>query len=349
MKRIGGIFYRIADMDNLRLAAKMACRSRKDRGEVTAFKKDAEGKLSALRESILDGSYVSSNYRMFVTNENGKDRLVADLPLYPDRILHWAICLVAEGPLNRKLIGQTYASIPGTGHHAAMLKVYSYIRKDPRVKYALSVDVSKFFASVDKGIMKSKLREVYKDCQFLRLMDGLIDDYELPGLPIGNRTSPMLANLYLSEIDHAMKERYHCHYYVRYMDDIVILGYSTKWLHRMKRILEGMLTDIGLEIKCNWQVYPIDSRGIPFLGYRIFSDHILLKKRTKRRMQRAAKRIAERLEDPDHVMDRHDLGTVHSYEGVLKWCNGKNLRKVTFDPLYRADERNQCVPKEMIS
>lgn len=180
------------------------------------------------------------------------------------------------------------------------------------------------------------------------MMDGIIDDYHLPGLPIGNRTSPMLANLYLNDIDHAMKERYHCRYYVRYMDDIVILGYSSQWLHRMKRILDGMLSEIGLKIKDNWQVYPIDSRGIPFLGYRIFTDHILLKKRTKRRMQKAAKNIADRLEDGSHVMNRHELGTIHSYEGVLKWCDGKHLQEVTFGPLYDMDERNRCVPKEMI-
>lgn len=333
VKRIGNIFYRIVDIDNLRAAAKKACASRKDRVEVEAFKRNQEKKLLALRESLLEGTFQSSRYRMFVTNENGKDRLVADCPLYPDRILHWAICLVAEEPLNRKLIDQTYGSIPGTGHHAAVKCVYGYIRNDSRVKYALSLDVRHFFASIDKEILKQKMRLAYKDQLFLELMDVIIDGYDLPGIPIGNRTSPMLANLYLSEIDHVMKERHHCHYYVRYMDDIVILGYSSKWLHRMQRIIDSMMKEIGLELKRNWQVYPIDSRGIPFLGYRIFSDHILLKKTTKRRMQAAARRISESISH-EYSMSKHDLGTVHSYEGVLKWCNGRNLYKTTLQPLY---------------
>lgn len=286
---------------------------------------------------------------MFVTNEHGKDRLVADCPLYPDRILHWAICLVAEDPLNRTLIRQTYGSVPGTGHHAAVRKLYDYIQKDARARYALSVDVRHFFASIDKDVLKSKLRRTFKDRRFIDLMDIIIDGYTLSGIPIGNRTSPMLANLYLSQIDHAMKEDYHCHYYVRYMDDIVVLGYSTKWLHRIQRVLEGMMKDIGLEMKSNWQVYPIDSRGIPFLGYRIFSDHILLKKSTKRRIKTAARRIARYLETTGMPMDRHDQGTVHSYEGVLKWCDGKNLRRKVLDPLYRLEERNVYVPKEMIT
>ena len=59
---------------------------------------------------------------MFKMNERGTERLVADLPLYPDRILHWAICLAAEDDLNRKLIAQTYASIPGRGYHQASVR-----------------------------------------------------------------------------------------------------------------------------------------------------------------------------------------------------------------------------------
>ena len=349
VKRIGNIFYRIVDMDNLRLAAKKACASRKDRNEVEAFKRDQERKLRFLRDDLLAGSYVPSEYRMFVTNENGKERLVADCPLYPDRILHWAICLVAEEPLNRTLIKQTYGSVPGTGHHAAVKKVYDYIQRDSRARYALSIDVRHFFASIDKDVLKGKIRRTFKDRLFIDLIDIIIDGYDLPGIPIGNRTSPMLANLYLSEIDHIMKERFHCHYYVRYMDDIVVLGYSTKWLHRIKRILEEMMKDVNLELKGNWQVYPIDSRGIQFLGYRIFTDHILLKKTTKQRMKTAARRIKADLMITGRPMDRHDLGTVHSYEGVLRWCDGNNLRKQVLDPLYRLDDRNLTVPKELIS
>ena len=72
----------------------------------------------------------------------------------------------------------------------------------------------------------------------------------------------------------------------------------------------------------------------------IYRDHILLKKATKKRMQKAAKHISERLDDPDHILDRHDLGIVHSYEGCLKWRNGKNLQHLTFDPIYEKNRKN---------
>ncbi len=342
MIRIGDLFDRIVSMDNLREAAKKACSTRKNRTEVQEFLEDSENNLKKLRDSLIDGTYKSSEYRMFNILERGKQRFVADLPLNPDRILHWAICLVAEEPLNNKLIDQSYGSRPGMGYHDAVKKVHSYIQKDAKIRYALIVDVKKFFASIDKEILKKKMLRVFKDRRFLDLMFKLIDEYSYPGIPIGNRYSPMLANLYLSDMDHKLKERHHVHYLVSFMDDRCILGYTKKWLRRILGIIKDELSAIGLELKGNYQIFPIDSRGIPFLGYRIFSDHILLKKPTKKRMKGSVKRISNRQsKDPDYRLDDRDLGVLNSYSGVLKHCNGKHLRSVTIVPVLIEDRRRE--------
>lgn len=343
MIRIGGVFNDIASMDVLDEAAKKACSSRKNIIEVQDFLVRRDELLLRLREQLLDGTFVSSRYRMFTVKERGKERFVADLPLYPDRILHWAICIVVEERLNRKLIDQSYGSRKGMGYHDAVKRVYDYLQDDSRLRYALVVDVKKFFASIDKDILKRKLERAFKDRRFLDLMFGLIDDYPYSGIPIGNRYSPMLANLYLSEMDHTLKEKYHVHYLVAFMDDRCILGYSKKWLRSILHVMERMLADIGLELKPNYQIFPIDSRGIPFLGYRIFTDHILLNKQTKKRMQRAAARISGRLEDPDYRLDNHDRGTIYSYHGVLQWCNGRHLHSLTLTPLIDADIRQRAL------
>ncbi len=144
---------------------------------------------------------------------------------------------------------------------------------------------------MDKELVKQRLRRVFKDDAFLRLMDGLIDEYPYSGIPIGNRYSPMLANLFLSDMDHKLKEKYKVHYYVRFMDDGCILGYSKPWLHRMRERISQDLADIGLTLKPNYQVFPIESRGIAFLGYRIFPTHILLSKRTKTKLKKVAKTL----------------------------------------------------------
>jgi hypothetical protein len=341
VKRISEVYDAAVSMDNLRSATRIACRNRKNKREVAEFKKDGGALLERLRESILDGTYRSSEYKMLVKNENGKERYVADLPLYPDRIWHQAICNVLEGPLNSKLIDQTYAAIPGTGQHHAVRKMSEYLRNNPRLRYALVIDIRKFFQSIDREILKRKLAEAVKDCRMLEVLYGLIDDYPYQGIALGTRFSPMFANLYLSEMDHALKERYHVHYMARFMDDIAILGFSKQWLRKILDAVRGMLAEIGLEIKANWQIFPVDSRGIPYLGYRIFSDHILLKKRTKKRMQKAVARLAMLQTDPDFLLDEHDLGTLNSYRGCLKWCSGKHLESVTIAPVMEEDARRQ--------
>lgn len=144
----------------------------------------------------------------------------------------------------------------------------------------------------------------------------------------------MLANLYLSDMDHLLSEKHHVHYKARFADDYLILGYSKAWLWRILGVIREELNGLGLEIKPNWQIYPIAKRPIQFLGYVIYTDHIMLKKSTKKRMQRKAKAIEKRQKDPSYILTSHDLGVIHSYEGCLKWCNGRNLAHMTFDNIY---------------
>lgn len=328
MKRIGAKDLEdVTSMEVLERAADKACSTRQNISEVAEFKANRTENLRALQESLRNRTYRTSEYRMFEVNERGKTRVVADLPLYPDRIVHWAIALVLEDKMNAKLIDQTYASIPGRGAHGAVTKLRHYMN-DPKVKYALQVDVQKFFPSIDKSILKEKVRHVLKDGYMIWLLDTVIDDYRLPGLPIGNRTSPMLANLYLSDMAHALKERFHVHYVVGYMDDWVVLGYTTVWLRKIRNAIASMLGEIGLKLKANWQIYPVAVRGVDFVGYRIYPDHVLLRNSTKARLKRACRSIMEHL-DVVPELSRHDKGVMASYEGVLKWCDSFHLRQAT--------------------
>ncbi len=346
VKRIGNVFSKVIDMDVLRHAAKLACASRRKtrmhKQEVYDFlENDPDSKLKLLSDQVVSGTLPEPKYHIFITREREKLRLVADLPLYPYRILQWSIALVLEPEMDRKLIDQTYASRKGTGHHEAVRKLHQYMVEDDKVKYALVLDVEKFFESIDKDILKSKLRKVIKDGRMLELLDKLIDDYPLSGIPKGTRLSPMFANLYLSELDHELKERYHVHKMIRFMDDFAILGYSKQWLRRILGVIQAHLATIGLKVKRNVQIFPIEARGVSFLGYVTRKSHILLRKNTKVRMKRAARRIQKKFEDQDYTLDCHDLGTINSYRGALKWCSGKHLFKKTFGPILEMDRRNR--------
>lgn len=343
MRRYGDLWLQICDRDNLDKAAKKACKSRKDKVEVAAFLADRDRKLEELRLIMLNNQYHSSSYRIFIANDRGKRREIADLPLYPDRIAHWAVALVVEPLLNKRIIPQSHASRKRQGAHSAVKQLYGYIQSDPKVRYALKMDVSKFFPSIDKGLLKQMIRRYIKDPDLLFWFDCLIDEYPFPGIPIGNRTSPLLANLYLSSVDNLMKQQYHCHYYVRYMDDIIILGYSKPWLHQQRENIAEALAEKGLKLKGNWQVFPIDDRGIDFVGYRVFTDHILLRKSTKTRMKRKLSDIRER-QKAGEELTIHDKGTLSSYNGVLKWCDSYKLRRRNFYKIERDLEYHRPQP-----
>lgn len=339
MLRIGQVFDKIVATPNLEIAAKLACSTRKDKSEVAHFNKDRENNLLKLQQELINGTFHSSKYRTFDKNEKGKIRHIADLPLYPDRILHWAICLIIEPIFIPKLISQTHASIPGRGYHGAVKQIYGYICSDNRIKFAMVIDIHKFFNSILKDVLKEKIHRTFKDRRFIDLMNGLIDEWTEPGIPIGNRYSPILANLYLNDVMHRMKERYHVHYLSMFMDDVCILGYSKEWLHRIKDVFEKEIGEIGLTLKKNYQIFPIDSRGIPFLGYRIFTDHILLLKPTKKRMIKATDHIWERQnDDTSYRLSEHEKGTLASYNGVLANCDGYHLKEKYMIPILNIEK-----------
>jgi len=284
---------------------------------------------------LVNRTYHTSEYRMFEVHEKGKTRIVADLPFFPDRIVHWALIQVLHDMIMGNLIHQTYAALPGRGAHQALGEVKRALR-DPNALYYLKLDVRQYFPSIDKEVMYRKLERRVKDRDVLELCRTIIDEYPGPGLPIGNYTSQYFANFYLSELDHHMKEQYHCKWYFRYMDDIVIIGWSKPWLRRALRRIRDIIGPWGLEVKGNWCIRPT-ADGIDYVGYVARrtpegSVYVKLRKRTKVRMQRACRRIRVRLDAGEEPTD-HDRGVLASYHGCLRWCNGHRLGMKTVYPL----------------
>lgn len=338
VKRQGNLWADVCSMENIKLAYTNARKGKTHRIDVLKMDRDPMPYLIRIREMLISHTFKSSEYRMFVIRENGKERNVADLPFFPDRIVHWALMQVIEPIIMRNLIDQTYAALPGRGSHQALGKLKDYLKNDD-AEYCLKMDIRKFFPSIDKGVLMRKLGRRIKDEDVLRLCSKIIHEYPHPGLPIGNYTSQFFANFYLSDLDHYMKESYHCKYYLRYMDDIIILGWSKRWLHRARRRIASIIGPWGLEIKGSWQVFPIDDRGVDFVGYRTFKRFCLLRKRTKVRMIRAMDRLHDKLAG-GAKLDCHDLGCLSSYRGCLMHCDGWRLGLKT---VYRIDRKRMVV------
>lgn len=329
---------KIIDMTNLRSAASQCCSRRRDKAEVARFKDGWEANLVRVQKMLEDGTYETSKYRYFERWEHGKLRKIADLPLYPDRIIHQAFAQILALELDSKLIPQTHASRKGHGTHSALKYACRCIRKHPKIRYGMSIDAVKCYESIDKGKLKSVMARMVGDKWTLNYLYKFIDDYELKGISIGDSLSPLFCNCYFNEIDHYMYEMKRCHAYVAYADNRFIFGNSRKWLLKMKGEIERKFSDYGLTIHTNWHIADLTKEGLDFLGYRIFKDHVMLRKSTKERFIRAMKRMMRKLES-GLSLDKHDIGSLNSYKGVLRWCRSKNLYNRYCKPVVDALER----------
>ena len=318
MKRIGNLFDSICSMENLREADEKARRGKRKSYGVRLHDRNREANLIRLRESLLSGSFRTSSYNTFTIYEP-KERLIYRLPYYPDRIVHHAVMNVLEPVWMSVFTADTYSCIKKRGIHAAANKLKRALRNDPEgTRYCLKLDIRKFYPSIDHYMLKSIVRKKIKDARLLSLLDEII--VSAPGVPIGNYLSQYFANLYLAYFDHWIKEEKHVRYYFRYADDIVMLSSSKENLHKLRIEIEDYLADLHLELKPNWQVFPVEARGIDFLGYVFFHTHTRLRKSIKQRMFRTAGRMARA--SPDKVLPRFAAWT-----GWMKHCDSRNLKR----------------------
>lgn len=321
MKRYGNLYARIFDKGNLRLAADNASRGKHKRDEVTAFFERLEENLEQLHSELKEKRYRTSRYDVFVKYE-GKRREIYKLP-FRDRVVHWAIMQVLEPIWTPQFTADTHACIKGRGMHSLLRRLRADLNDDPEgTAYCLKLDVRKFYPSIDHGKMKAVVRRKIKDPDVLWLLDEIIDS--APGVPIGNYISQYFANLYLSELDHLLKEEVGVRYYYRYADDMVLLAGDKPTLHGWLVLINHWLNEERhVDLKGNYQVFPVESRGIDFVGYVTYHTHCLARKKNKKGLCRELARLRRAGVPEAEIMLR-----TASRAGFMQHCDSKHLFKV---------------------
>jgi RNA-directed DNA polymerase len=312
MKRIGKLYESIISIENLILADAKARMKKRNNHGIRLHDKNREANIQALREMLLDKTFKTSPYDIFKVYEP-KEREVYRLPYFPDRILHHAIMNVLEPVFLSVFTADSYSCIKGKGIHDASYSLRDALKDVHGTKYCLKLDIRKFYPSIDHWTLKSLLMRKIKDKDVLWLLFGIIDS--APGVPIGNYLSQYFANFYLTYFDHWIKEQKRVKYYFRYADDIVILMPDKLSLHKLlAEIRDYLATELKLEVKHNYQVFPVAGRGIDFVGYVHYHTHTRLRKGIK---QRFARMLAH----------KPSLVSTASYYGWAKHCNSKHLLK----------------------
>ena len=278
------------------------------------YEKNREKIISKLQDEIKTGKFRIKHFKEYEVKDGRKKRRIQS-PIVRERIGCNAIMRVVERFVYPTVIKTSAASIKGRGMHKLSKKIRRDIENDRYgTRYYYQSDIHKFYESICQIKMIRCIERYIKDKELLPILRSFITLME-HGLSIGLRSSQCYGNLYLSIVDHYMKEVIGVKYYYRYCDDIVMLACSKKELWRYRNALWEQIEKLDLEIKPNEAVRPI-SEGIDFLGFVYDGDKARIRKHTKQKNARALKRVKSR---------KRRQRIIGSFKGMAKWGDCKNL------------------------
>ena len=365
MKSIKHIKEQVTDHENLYRAYLHARRNKRFREEVLEFSANLEDHLYELQKTLRDQTYRPGAYKKRVIHDP-VDRLIM-WQAFIHRVVQWAVYQIINPEFVRSYIEDSYACIKGRGSDAAAQRLFYFMEQAGRKEHAAGydeqgkpfrrfyfekLDTSKFFYRIDHQV---SLGLVGKKCNYdpwlMWIMDLFVNSegekFGFPpgkgvkdvtpdemladkGLAVGSLLNQMLANVNQNEVDHFCKRQLKIHYYVRYMDDIVILSDDRAQLLEWRRQIEDFMAE-RLKLELNPKktfIQPI-FHGIDFCQYRIYPNHIRLKKATALRMKRNLKRIQRLYAEGEIDLERAQR-TVTSYMGLMSHCDSYQLRKTIF-------------------
>ena len=365
MSVLSDVYGKMCSYEDLEISYREARKGKRYRPEILNFSDTLETGLDLLLFELNEMVYEMGRYRMFYVHEP-KLRLVMSIP-FRDRIVQWSIYRYLFPFYERLFIYDSYACRKGKGSHAAADRLQYWLRQVHRrelensdVKYYyLKLDISKYFYRVNHQILLDILRVRIHDEKMMILLERIINNpnqkFGLPagvspedcpyedwlddaGMPIGNLTSQMFANIYLDQLDQFCKHVLGAHFYIRYMDDVIILSDDKAELHRWKEQIERFLNEaLALQLNKKTAIRPI-SLGIDFVGYKIWSTHRKLKKSTARKIIRKVKVMCYLLSTGQMTKEEF-MRRAASYKGILEHCDSYGLRR-TLNEIYLSYTHN---------
>ena len=192
--------------------------------------------------------------------------------------------------------------------------------------YAIKADIHHYFQSIDHAVLKTEIRKVIKDAGVLALLDRIIDhNGNMPdgvGIPVGNLTSQLFANIYLDALDQFIKHELGVEAYIRYMDDFVILSPDKEqlrsWLARIEQFLRE---ELKLEFNPKTTILAAKN-GIDFVGYKHRATHRKVRKDSIKRIKRTIKKC-----ESGKITKEQLQKSIQSWTGHAGHADSYNLRK----------------------
>jgi retron-type reverse transcriptase len=285
-------FKRLTGLSNLYCCWLNAKKNKSKRLRIQQFAEDPLRYLTIIQERLQSRSYTFGPYKSFTVREK-KFRHVVDAPM-KDRVVHWMLYDYMLPIWQPRFIHDTYGNLPGRGTHAAVQRLAEFCRA-PSSKWVLQLDISKYFYSVNHSLLKARILRYIGDQDMRSLLVNLVDSFRTDdqyddlfpaggmyrrtaakGMPIGNLSSQLFANIFLNEFDHWVKQTLGIKKYIRYVDDMAILGETPEELQAIRDQIVAKAALDGLTIHPKKiRLAPVTA-GVPFLGYIVWPNHISL-------------------------------------------------------------------------
>ena len=281
----------VAALDNLMRAFARAAKGKRRRPEVVAFTAGLDEELHDLSQAIREETVVVGHFHIFRIHDPKPRRIHA--PCFRERVLHHALIGQMAPVLERGLVEDTFACRPGKGSLAAVHRAQEHLRRFP---VFVKVDIRRYFDSICHETLKALLARRFKNRGLLALCSRIIEAYSVTpgrGLPIGALTSQHFAQVYLSGLDRFLQEELRVAGMVRYMDDVTWWHHDLSEAKEALRAVQGFVQDT-LRLTLHPKMYiQRSTRGLSFLGFRIFPQTLRLSRRRQQRYLRA-RHAAER-------------------------------------------------------
>ncbi|RPJ56093.1 MAG: hypothetical protein EHM12_10920 [Dehalococcoidia bacterium] len=331
-KTYRNLFNQLCTYDNLLLAYTKARKRKSAKDYVQQFELNLQSELYRLQWELLTGTYKPRPLKTFIVRDPKTRKISASN--FRDRVVHHAICNIIEPIFESRFIYDTYANRKYKGTLATIKRFDKFMKKVSGPcgsGFALKADIKHYFDNVDHAVLLSILGKRIKDERLLQLIIIILENHKSDkpgkGMPLGNLTSQFFANVYLAELDNYVKHELRAKYYLRYVDDFIILCKSKAQLTAWKQQIDAFLqTTLKLSLHPDkTKIVPLHS-GVQIVGFRVFYYYKLLKKSNLRRImgriERYKKGVADGTITPDHV-----LMSISGWEGYARMGNTFRLRQ----------------------
>lgn len=316
------MYTQLSTIEHLLYAHTQAQLDNRYKRRICAFTFSLEENVLRLRWELLHGTYTPRPYTYFMLHDP-KTRSIA-APDFRDRVVQHALVNVIQPLFEKQFIFDSYACRSNKGTHLAAKRIKKFLMasrsfhgKDTPI-YVLQCDIRKFFQSVSWDILLGIINNTVSCPKTQTLIKTIVATHhnlivphisissqlslftssmndtqasisveQRTGLPIGNLTSQLFANIYLNELDHFIKDRLRVRWYGRYMDDFFVLHHDRTYLKRLCVMINAFLQEeLHLSLHPKKLTIKNVSTGVPFVGYRTFYDHVLVRGTTLRRIER---------------------------------------------------------------